>query len=302
MAVPSTPTGLTQVADVVNTEYISRIIESAATDPLIGERIVMVTPLSPVEANSYTYQIPTSNEMTGAAVVTFPNAAPEDAWEPTSDIITGARVALSSFVGDAANAVGVVRAANEATKGLVHAVRDKIHQDTLGLFVNADNFAGNATTEFDLAFWAAQTDLFRAQNHDPGELHAAMHNHQASELRGDLMTSAASLFAASWGDRAANALGTSMVGGGVMFDGWMLHFSDDVPDGDTTGHTAGLLVRNDGGMSALELVVWQSLLPEMARGSDGAVRFGTWIVISTIVGVGIRAQKNLRALITRPAA
>jgi hypothetical protein len=296
--VPSAPTGLTQLAEVINTEYISRAIESAPIDPLVGERIVMVTLLPPQVANSYTYQIVTGNEMTGAAVVTPHNEAPEDAWEPTSDTISGVRIGLSSFVPDAA-AVTIVSTANAVIQGLMHAVRDTIHDDVLDLFTSADNTAGDATTEFDLAFWAAQTTAFNAQLPDGGPRHAVLHNQAVTQLRADLMTSASALFGASWGDRAANALGTTQVGGGIGFDGYEMHIALDVPPGDTTGHTNALLVRNDGGSSALEVVVWEPLAIQM---KDERRRYGTWLVAGMIVGVGIRSQKNLRALISEPAA
>jgi hypothetical protein len=296
--VPSAPTGLTQLAEVINTEYISRQIELAAIDPLIGERIVMRTVLDPAVVNSYTYQIVTGNEMTGAAVVTPHNEAPEDAWEPTSDTISGVRIGLSSFVPDSSR-VTIVNTANAVIAGLTHAVRDMVHDDILDLFANADNSAGDATTEFDLAFWAAQTIAFNSQLPDPGERHAVLHAQQQTELRADLMSSAAALFGASWGDRAAAGLGTTQVGAGVPFDGYNMHIALDVPAGDTTGHTAALLVRNDGGHSALELVVWEPLSIAM---KDERRRYGTWLVAGAILGVGIRSQKNLRALITQPAA
>lgn len=283
------PTTTTQVAEVLDDSYISRLLETPAIDPLVGESIVRREVMG-ADVHSYTYEIVTRNQFTGAAIVTQNDAAPEESFDPTSATISGARRGLRGFVLDATRRT-VISTANEVIFGLQLAVRDLIHRTILGLFTSISASAGNNATDNTLANWDVQTTAFRAALHDIGQLWAVLNPDGIRDLRTDLVTNAAALFGATWGDRAANALMNQTPGLGVPFDGFTIYESNDTPAGDTTGWTNAM-----GVIGGLDLLIWDPLVIEMQR---DASRYGTWLVAGTIVGVGIRNQKNLRAFITR---
>lgn len=284
------PTTTSTATEIFNTEYISRLIEYAAEDPYVGERIVMRTVLG-AEATSYTYQIVTANQFTGAAAVTQNDAAVEESFNPTAATISAARIGLRAFLVRQANMHGTISAGEEVVRGLVHAVRDDIHIDTLALFTSISASAGSNATNNTLSNWDTQTTAFRAGNHDNSPLWCVMNPDAVRDLRSDLVTNAAALFGSAWGDQAARALMNQTPGLGVSFDGFTVHESANTPAGDTTGWTNAM-----GTMRGLELVVWDPLMIKVQADES---RYGDWFVAGTIVGIGIRAQKNLRAFITQ---
>jgi len=104
----------------------------------------------------------------------------------------------------------------------------------------------------------------------------------------------AALFGATWGDRASTALQNKSPGAGVAWDGVTVFQSGDIPVGDTTGWTNFVCVT--GPMAAIEMPVWQELLPFIQPDES---RFGTWLGVSIIAEPGIVKNANARAFITR---
>lgn len=291
----TTPTTTSTSQHLLNTEFISRLVRMAAMDPLVGLEIVNPVDLTNEKAvNSYTYRIATVAEMTGAAVVTENNAAPEAAMTTSASTITGARRALRSFVTDLINDMGVIQVDSAVLDNLVHALRNLDHQNILGLFTSLTNTQGNNATVHTLANWDLVTLNFRSQLYDDGPLWCVQRTTTSRDLRADLIANAAGLFAASWGDRAQQALQTTRPGMGVPWDGYTVYESLDVPVGDTTGWTNAVGVG--GQLAAIEHPIWQELKPFVQPDQS---RFGGWAGVSKISGYGIAKQANARAFITR---
>lgn len=287
------PTGTSQVTDLFYTQYISRIVRDVANEPMVGLTAVNPVNLTGGDVNSYTYQVPIWNEMTGAAIVAENDAAPEDALETDQVQITGARVAIRTFVLDVTNrAVAPVVA--KATERVTRAVRRFFHEQVLDLATSLSNSQGAATVENTLGNWDLVTHNLRAQNHDAGALNAYMHPDAVRDLRANLIAEAAGLFGATWGDRAANALQDKSPGAGVAWDGVTVYQSGDIPVGDTTGWTNFICVV--GSEAALEMPVWQDIQPFVQPDNS---RFGSWIGVSMIARAGIVKNDNARAFITR---
>lgn len=291
------PTGNTQLAEVIHTEYMHQRMQRVPIDPYVGLRIMGLIETSEAETKSYNYEFKQPNEFTGAAAVAQNDAAPQESLVPTSVAVSGARYGLRAFVLDSASRLAIVSAANGIIDGLTHAQTDLLHTTAIGLFTSIATSAGSNATVNDLANWDSTTGLFRATNHDPGPLWAVMKPIAVRALRNSLRTSAAALYGTSFGEASARALMNTQPGLGTNFDGFMLSESDDVPAGDTTGWTNALGVGGPGMEqdAGIVRVRWQPLQFEMQR---DAARYGTWIVSGAVWGVGIAKQNNLRAFIT----
>jgi hypothetical protein len=293
----TTPTTTATAQHLLNTEFISRLVRLAAMDPMVGLEIVKPVDLRAEYkqgCNSYTYRITTIAEMSGAAVVTENNAAPEAALTSSASNISGVRRALRSFVTDLINDLGVIQVDENTLQNILHGIRNLDHQNILALFTSLTNTQGTNAIVHSLANWDLVTLNFRAQLFDPGPLWAVQRTTTSRDLRSDLISNAAGLFAASWGDRAQQALQTTRPGMGVPWDGYTVYESLDVPVGDTTGWTNAVGVGGD--LAAIEHPVWQELKPFAQRDES---RFGGWLGASKISGYGIAKQANARAFITR---
>lgn len=299
MTAPNTPTTPTTLNDTVSAVYISRYARDAAVDPLIGELIAYPF-LVPPDVGSFTFQVPLIDEMTGAATVSIPNAAPEAALTSNNAQITSARIALRSFVADdtlRVSSLGPQDTANRVIKGLSHNVRDFVHQGVLGRFTSITATQGDASTIMDLANLVSITGSFQTQNHDLGPMWITMHTDQLADFRADLVANSAGIFASTFGDSAHRAaLDTTVPGLMTTWGGYSLYASANVPVGDTSGWTGAVGVGGE--MGGLKMPIWISLTGAMQR--DEA-RFGTWMVISIHVGYGIEKQANLRSFISRAA-
>lgn len=290
----TSPTGIAQIIHLFDTEYISRVVRSVAFEPIIGMNLCEVVDLTGDDVHAYNYQIPIVDEMEGAAVVADNEAAPEDSMTSTAVNITGSRVALRSFV-LANTSRAVARPVELATERVTRAVRRQRHNAVMALAPSLTNSQGNNATENDLENWDLVTHNLRAQNHDDGMLVAAMNPDAVRDLRANLINSAAALYGATWGDRAANALQDKSPGNGVAWDGTTVYTSGDVPVGDTTGWSNFIVVVGPN-VSCIEMPVWQQLTPFVQPDES---RFGAWIGVSIISGVGIAKQANGRRFITR---
>lgn len=291
---PVDPTTRTTINDLFASEYITRLVRSVASEPIIGMNFVKIVDLTGDPAvNSYTYQVPILSEMSGADVVSFPDAAPEDALESSNVQITGSRVALRTMVANDTR-IAVVSAVEAATERVTRAVRRQRHEAVMALATSLTNSQGSNSTENTLGNWDLVMHNLRAQNHDDGPLAACMDPDGVRDLRADLIANAAALFGATWGDRAANALQDKSPGAGVAWDGVTVYQSGDIPAGDTTGWTNFVCVVGE--QAAIEMPVWQGLTPFVQEDQS---RFGMWIGVSIISGVGIVKNDNARAFITR---
>lgn len=286
------PTGTTQVAELINSEFIERVLMDPAMGSKPGLEIARKTMLPMSSTNSFVHQLVTRNEFTGAAVVAQNDAAAEESFVPTSSSITGARVGLRSFMLDA-DAVTVVSVGAEIIKGLRHAIERDVHEDIMALFSSVSATQGADTDVFTLTTWDTATTALRGAFHDPGPLFAVLHSDQVRDLRSDLSTNAAALYGSSWGDRAASAMQNTTPGLGVSFAGYTVYEVDDCP-ASGSGWLGCIGVMGDNG--GLQLSMWQAL--QFATQRDES-RFGAWIVGSVIRGTGIRKQANLRTITSR---
>lgn len=295
LVAPGTPTTVSTVNDAINSEYITRMARDAARAPLVGELIIKPVVLPP-EATSYTYQVPIVDTMTGAAVVAVPNAAPEAALSTSVVTITGSRRGIRSFLPDAVARVTTIDSFNSTVRNLSYALRADIEEDVLAIFTSITATQGDNATTNDLANWDTATTAFRALNHDAGTLYAVLHPDQIAELRTDLATNAAALFGSSFGDRAHAALANTTPGLGTPFDGYTILESSRVPAGDTTGHTGALVVGGD--LAAIEMPVWIGMTGATQRDES---RWGTWIVLGVVMGVGLVKDDNAYAIVSEAA-
>lgn len=291
---PTDPTTRTTINDLFASEYITTIVRSTASEPIVGMNFVKIVDLTGNPAvNSYTYQVPIFDEMGGAAVTSFPDAAPQDSLTTSSVQITGSRVALRTCIAWDTK-IGVASAVDAAAERLTRAVRRQRHEAVMALATSMSNSQGSNATENTLGNWDLVMHNLRAQNHDDGPLVSAMDPDAVRDLRADLISNAAGLFGATWGDRAATALQNRSPGAGVAWDGVTVYQSGDVPAGDTTGWSNFVCVAGE--MAAIEMPVWEQLTPYI---QEDASRFGTWLIVSIISGVGIVKQDNCRVFITQ---
>lgn len=291
---PTDPTTRTTINDLFGTEYITQLVRSAASEPIVGMNFVKIVDLTGNPAvNSYTYQVPIFDEMSGAAAVSFPDAAPQDSMTTSNVQITGSRVALRTCIAWDTK-IAVVDAVNAAGERVTRAVRRQRHETIMALATSMSNSQGSNATENTLGNWDLVMHNLRAQNHDDGMLAAGMDPDAVRDLRADLIANAAGLFGATWGDRAATALQNRSPGAGVAWDGVTVYQSGDIPAGDTTGWTNFVTVVGE--QAAIEMPVWEQLTPYIQEDTS---RFGTWLIVSIISGVGIVKQDNCRAFITR---
>ena len=287
------PTGSTQLAEAINTEYIHRRLQTVLVDPMPGLMIAGLINSSEGAANSLNYELKQGNEFTGAATVADNDAAPEESFVPTSVGITVAKYGLRSFVLDGPNQRSVFNVGNRVIDGLRHAHMDLVHTTALGLFTSVTAGTGTNATLLTLATWDTATGLFRSQNHDPGPLWAVFGGAQVRQLTANLRTNAAGIYSTNFGDKAAQALHNTNPGMGISFAGFTLYESANVTVGDTTGRTGCFGVGGPGMQenAGIVRVRYERLSYEMQR---DASRYGTWLVSGTKWGLGIAKQGNLR--------
>jgi len=291
------PTGRTQLADVYDTEFISRKFRDENVAPSVGQLLIHPEPLD--EAETYTYEVPIYGVIDPdlVAVVAANAAAPEAALSTSNAQVTGDKRGLRVFILDA-TANKVRRTVDTGITKLRQAHVRYWSRQILDLFSSITNNGGavpgtNATT-MTLALWDQYTGNFRDQDHDDGPLWSVMSRAANRDLRADLVSNAASLFGTAFGEKAHEALTTNQAGVFKMFDGFMQYTSPDVPAGDTTGFVNAMGVGGDN--SGIHYPEWEMLEVEFQR---DASRFGTWIVTGNTAGVGIIAQENLYANISR---
>ena len=292
------PTGSVQLDQVINPVYIRRRMQTIPTDPKSGLVICGIIDTSEAENNTLTHRLTAPNEFQGAAPVADNDAAPEESLVPTATNISGQRIGIRSFVLDGPSERAVINTANAVIDGLRHAQEDLAHRSALNLFPSIAAVTGDNTTALDLVAWDAITGLFHSSNHDDGTKWAVFGSPAVRQLRASLRTTAASIYATSFGDKAAAALNEKTPGKAIPFDGYMVHQNDDVPPGDVTGITGAIGV-GDASMednAGICRIRFQRVRFEMQR---DASRYGTWVVTGTVYGVGIAKQTNLRAYITR---
>lgn len=288
------PTTVTTVNDLFATEYTSRLVRDVAAEPIVGMDFANVIDLTGDEVNSYRYVVPIWNELTGVSAVVDNDAAAEDSLTTDQVAITGARYALRTFVLDNTGKaiVGVI---TKAIERLTRAVRRHRAESILDLAVSLTNTQGAATTVHDLANHDLVMHNFRSQDHDAGPIIMGLHDDAVRDLRADLISNAAALYGATWGDRAAGALQTTgSTSVGVAWDGITVYQTSDMPVGDTTGWTNMVVVTGE--LAAIEHPVWLPLTPFMQRDES---RFGTWVGVSIISEPGIVKNANARNFITR---
>jgi hypothetical protein len=284
------PTTTTSVSTAFNPTFTDRVVRALAMEPMLGQEIAEPIDLTQTGVNSYTYRSLAMDEMSGAAVVPQNDAAPEAAASVSNIDIDGSRIALRNFLLDQAE-ISLVPLAQSILERLVRAVRRAYHALIMAQFSNFSNVQGSNSTENTLGNWDLVTHNFRMQNHAPGQLWASLSNGAMRDLRADLITTAAALFGATFGDRAAAALHNQTPGLSVPFDGFNTYVTNDTPFGDTTGRVSAIGVKG-----AIGMPIWQGLKAAYQRDES---RFGEWIIVSMIAGVGILNQYNARAFITR---
>lgn len=290
------PTGSTQLAEVINTEYIHRRMQTIPTDPKVGLVITGLIDSSEGASNSLNYELKQGNEFTGVTAVADNDAAPEESHVPTSLGITIALYGLRSFVLDGPSARSVFNVGNSVIDGLRHAQGDLPHINVLALFNSVTAITGDNATTLTLQEWDTATGLLRTSNHDSGPLWATFGGAQVRQLRSNLRSTASAIYGTAFGDESARALANTNPGLGTPFSGYTLHESSDVPVGDTTGRTGcfgvgGPQMQENAGIVRVR---YQRLKFELQR---DAGRYGTWIVSGSKWGIGIAKQVNLRALI-----
>lgn len=292
--IPATdPTTVTTVNDLFASQYINRLVRDVAAEPIIGMEFCNIVDVGSV-ANSYTYQVDIFNELDNATAVVDNDAANEDSLTTDQVQITGARYAIRTFVLDNTS-IAIVDVITKAVERTTRSCRRSRSEAVLDLATSLTNTQGTASIVHDLANHDLVMHNFRSQLHDDGPIVMGLHPDAVRDLRADLVSNAAALYGATWGDRAAGALqsngSTSM---GVAWDGVMVFQTGDMPVGDTTGWTNMVVVV--GPQACIEMPVWLQLTPFMQR-DEG--RFGTWIGCSIIAEPGIVKNANGRKFITR---
>lgn len=287
------PTTVTTVNDLFYTQYISRVVRDVAREPLVGQNFVNVVDLTDESAvNSYTYSVDIWADITAATAVVDNDAAAESALSTDQVSIVGSRYARRTFVLYNTSR-GIASSVTKAAELMTRACRMRNHTASLALATSLTNTQGGASTVHDLANHDLVMHNFKVQDHDDGPIVMGLHDDAVRDLRADLISNAAALYGATWGDRAANALQTTS-GGGIAWDGITVYQSSDMPVGDTTGWTNMVVVTGD--LAAIEMPVWQDLQPFMQHDES---RFGVWIGCSIICEQGIVKNANARKFITR---
>lgn len=291
----TTPVTTTQVANNTLALYLSDYVRLANQDPKVGLQIVYEF-TGGMGQNSYVHAFNERSRLTGVAVVTQNDAAPEARATLSQGTITGDRRGLSTFILDQANLVSIQNEHRVNADQLMDAWRQYWHDQVMALFTSITATSGTNATNNTLQNWDTVTALFRTDNHvNRGSKWVVMHPDAIRDLRADLRTNAASLFGTPMVEGEARAVLQTQPGLGVSFDGFTLYESADCPVGDTTGWTnaMGLLAGEE---SALEMDIYER---GSIRLSPDPHRFGQWQIVGGIAGVGIRTQGSCRAFITR---
>lgn len=288
------PTTVTTVNDLFYNQYISRLVRDVASEPIIGMEFVNIVDLTGAEVNSYTYSVDTWNELDNASAVADNDAAAEDSLTTDQVSITGARYAIRTFVLDNTSK-GIVDVVTKAVERVTRSVRRSRHAAIMTLMTSLTNTQGSNAIVHDLGNHDLVMHNFRTQLVDEGPIVMGLNPDAVRDLRADLISNAAALYGATWGDRAAGALQTTgPTSQGVAWDGTTVYQTGDTPAGDTTGWTNFVVIA--GPNAAIEMPVWQQLTPFIQRDES---RFGTWIGCSIIAEPGIVKNANARRFITR---
>lgn len=290
----SSPVTSAQVASNTLALYLDRYVRLASRAPKVGLQIVYED-ASGLGKNSYVHAFNTRSRLSGVAVVTENDAAPEARASLTQGTITGNRRGLRTFILDQADLVSIQNEYQVNADQLLEAWDQYWHAQILALFTSVSASTGSAATNNTLSNWDTVTGLFRNTNHDPGELWAVLNPDAVRDLKADLLSNAASLYGTTWGEQKIRATQENQPGLGTMFSGYMLYESGDTPAGDTTGWTNCLGIKA-GPNSSLEIDVYERGRIRVQRDES---RFGGWQVVGGISGVGIRTQANTYAFITR---
>jgi hypothetical protein len=291
---PATPLVVSTIVENTLAHWLNQFVRFANDEPLVGLRIVEEN-TDGIGESSYVHQFNQRGPLTGVAVVPEADEAPEALPSLTPGQITGDQHGLMTFISNKANLVSIQREHEVNVVQLRMAWRQFWHTQVLALFTGVTKTSGDSATTNTLQNWDFVTAAFRNDNPIPGARWAVLNPDAVRDLRTNIRTSAASLYATPMVEANARAVTNTTPGLGVQFDGYTLYESADTPVGDTTGWTNCLGLKA-GQQSALEMDIYdRSRVTVQAENT----RFGIYQIIGGILGVGIRTQESARKFITK---
>lgn len=295
MAAVSNSSKLSSLAEVINSELISAMVNVAVNTPFLYR--ALARPISLSGASTRTYAHPIFPKLAAAAALTETDEVDSAEVTPSESTITAALVEQSTFLSKQARGASVVSAVELCVNRVIDSVMTKKDTDIVGLSASMTNAIGDASTTFNIANYNTVMTTFRAQAKSPGMSGLVLHTDAARDLNASAIASGAPF----WSGRLGQALNESTMGSNQGFrqvtaDGVAVFISDRIPVADSTGW--GNFIFEMGPNNPLAIVT--------AQGGEEAVetwyeqkRQGWWITGVADYGVGILDQSRALECISK---
>jgi hypothetical protein len=291
-AITSATTG-TSIADVSQSEIISRLVRMAAQRPYLWRGVAHVPPLL---VGTDTYRHAYWPQLTAAAAHTETDQASVEELTPTKNDVTTAAYTRAVVLGDRAKRLSTQDLLAVGVNRTLDAAYNKIDSAVLTLAASMANSVGSAATNHTAANLNSVLAGFRSTCKS-SELPPVMICSVASmrDLGGDLATNGAALFGSAVGPQLHAAVTGPNQGIFREFAGFFMGETDGVVAGDTTGKSN--FIAHIGEMDcAIAVAFGAAPNVELARQGD---RKADWVVAEVDFGAGIVNQGRCYRFITR---
>lgn len=293
MAVVTTPTKLSSLDEIINSELISSMLNLAVNTPFLyssGGRTISIE-----GAATRTYAHPTFPKLAAAAALTETDEVGSVEITPSETTTSTTLVAQATFLSDQAAGASILNAAQLAVNRCVDAVRTKIDNDWCGLSASASNSQGDNSVTHSITNHDSVMVAVRAQMKAPGVVGHVIHPDAARDLNASAHSGGAPFWATGDGVALAGAVkGPNQGMWRATNDGAMVAISDRIPTADTSGW--GNIAFEMGAANPLAIVLKRNIMVETWR---EVKRQGVWFVATADYGAGILDQSRCYEFITK---
>lgn len=296
MAVITNATTTTSVTEVINSEYISRVILDVHREPTIASLIGWVVDASGSNAGVYTF--PKADDVTLSLTEASPKSETDEiaASEQTYTEVqaTAAMLGIRRALSDEAMQDSLVDQVAFAVRQNMEKLRDQGDIDLMLNVTGATNQADFSGAALDITKMGTAIAQYRALKPTGGPGAIVLSYAQIEDLAASVRSSSAAIFGSAFGDRQAGSmLDGSRVGALGSYEGFMLYQTGNVPAFDGSNDSGFICSTGVGG--ALGMALWQGIQHEPNR---EPTRKATDIVSTARWGTALVDQENLVEIVS----
>lgn len=297
MAAITNATNSTSITEIINSEFIQRVILETHEEPNLYRVLGYVVDASGVM--SATYAFPIENQLTlsqsEASGHTETDEIPVAEWTTTEVTVTAATVGIREVVSDDSRQDAIMDHVARIIRQNAIRLNDQADTDLLSNITSASNASNFSGTALDVTKMGTAIATWRALKPTGGPGAIVLDYAQVDDLTASMRSSSAAIYASAMGDRAADGLFDGQRVGLVMpnYEGFALYQTGNLPAFDGSNTSGAIMSTGMGG--ALGMAVWRGVTHEAER---EAPRLANHLVSNCRYGTGLVEDSNLVEVIS----